>query len=185
MLATLDAIKSLLNSEKIVIVSDSTIKITEPGREASLKHINIVSAGKDAIVLKFDHCGFPGSKIFTQTHDIHKACDAIAFCLVEGNPYILCIELKSSEPNQNEVTRQFNSSQCFLDFLNSILKRYENLSIESWSRRYFLFHDQNKTPLRKEAIISASDNDAPERAKFIPVQSGEKIYLRKLLGKPL
>ena len=138
-----------------------------------------------ALTLKFDECGFPGSKLFIAKHSMHRACDAVAFCVVSGEPYILCCELKSSEPTRHEATEQFQSAHCFLNYLDSLLKTYYNQSIAEWPRRYFVFHDAAKSPLSKSPLFETPENDTPERAQMLPVQNGANIYLRKLLGKPL
>ena len=39
-----------------------------------------------------------------------------------GEPFILCIELKSSEPNRSDIAQQFRSAHCLLDFLDSLLR---------------------------------------------------------------
>lgn len=185
MQATLQALQNILNPEKCIVVENSTLSVIETGKEASLKSIHIVSVGQNALALKFDQCGFPGQKVFIAQHEMHRACDAVTFCLVGGEPFILCIELKSSEPSRSDISSQFRSAHCFLDFLNSLLGTYDGLSIADWPRRYFLFHDQGKSPLAKAPLFEEVDNDTPEKALFLPVKNGESMYLRKLLRKPL
>jgi hypothetical protein len=180
---TLTTLKGILNPEKCLLAQDATITVTELAKQASLKKINIVSVGPDAFALKLDECGFPGQKAFVAQHDMHRACDAVIFCVVGGEPFILCIELKSSEPNRNDIAQQFRSAHCLLDFLDSLLKNYHNLSLANWPRRYFLFHDQGKNHLAKAPLIERNDNDHPEKALFWPVASDQKIFLRKLIGK--
>jgi hypothetical protein len=181
----LQLLSDLFNPEKYIQSIDSKLSIVEKHRQASLKNIHIVSVGANSLALKLDQCSFPGNKLFIEQHKMHRACDAIVFCIVGGEPYILCCELKSSEPTRHEVTEQFQSAQCFLSYLDSLLKTYHNQTIDDWPRRYFLFHDAAKTPLNKVPIKGTQYNDRPDRAQFLPVQNGDKIYLRKLLDKPL
>jgi hypothetical protein len=181
----LELLREIFNPEKYIQSKDSKLTIIEKHKQASLNNINIVSVGTNSLALKLDECGFPGAKLFITHHKMHRACDAIAFCMVGGEPYILCCELKSSEPTRHEATEQFQSAQCFLSYLDSLLKTYHNLTIEDWPRRYFLFHNAAKTPLNKMPLKYTSYNDMPDRAQFLPVQNGDKIYLRKLLDKPL
>lgn len=183
MQTVLQTLLSILKQEKCILASDSVITIAETGKEATLKKVQIISAGQNAFAVKFDQCGFPGQKVFVDQHDMHSACDAIIFCLLDTEPFILCCELKSSEPKKGEITKQFKSAQCFLDYLDSLLSTYHNLSIKDWSRRYFLFHDRKSIPLRKSVLVNQLICDSPEKADFLPVDNCEKIYLRKLLNK--
>ncbi len=185
MTQVLQTLGQIFNPSKCVQGEDSTLTVTESHKQASLKSINIVSVGQNAFALKFDACGFPGSNVFNVPHPMHRACDAVAFCVVGDEPYILCCELKSSEPSRHEATEQFRSAHCFLNYLDSLLMTYNGQTIAHWPRRYFVFHDAAKNPLNKAPLIEMPENDAPERAQILPVQNGEKIYLRKLIGKPL
>ncbi len=180
---TLAMLKQILNPEKCLQAHDATITVAETGKQASLKQIHIVSIGPDAFALKLDECGFPGQKTFVKQHDMHRACDAVIFCAVGGEPFILCVELKSSEPNRNDIAQQFRSAHCLLDFLDSLLRNYHNLSLANWPRRYFLFHNQGKNPLTKTPLIERNENDQPEKALFWPVENEQRIFLRKLVGK--
>lgn len=179
----LQTILGILKQEKCILVSDSSITIVETGREATLKKVQIVSVGQDAFAVRFDQCGFPGQKIFVDQHDMHSACDSIIFCVLDNEPFILCCELKSSEPNKSDVIKQFKSAQCFLDYLDSLLRTYHNSSIKDWGRRYFLFYDRKSMPLRKSVLVEQRICDSPEKADFLPVENCEKIYIRKLLNK--
>lgn len=179
------AVQNLLNSEKCIFPLDSAISIVETGKQATLKSISLVSTGQHALALKLDECGFPGQKVFIEKHEMHRACDAIVFCLVEQEPYILCLEMKSTEPNRVDAAKQFKSAVCFLDYLDSLLRTFHGLSLDGWSRRYFLFHNQGKNRLAKPPLLekNLAANDAPEKALFWPVKNGERMYLRKLVGK--
>ncbi len=184
MTQVLQTLGQILNPSKCVQGANSTLTITEKNKQASLKNINIVSVGQNAFALKLDECGFPGGKVFNVPHHMHRACDAVAFCVVGDESYILCCELKSSEPTHHEATEQFQSAHCFLNYLDSLLRTYHGQTIADWPRRYFVFHDAAKNPLNKAPLIETPQNDIPERAQMLPVQNGARIYLRKLLGKP-
>lgn len=187
--ATLEAIRALLNPEKVQACAGGLLSIEEKDRGATLKSVHIADVGQIAFVLNYDKCGFPGQTVFTSPPGkaLHRACDAIAFCEIDNDPYILCCELKSSEPSRAEVSEQFRNAQCFLSFLDILLKQYCNgLSIAGWKQRYFVFHNQTATPLSQRPSRDDLDGNAtPERARFIPVQNSQRHYSRQLLGKPL
>lgn len=182
---TFQKIRKLLHPDKCQACSDSTLTLEETARQATLKAVHVVSVGADAFSIKYDECGFPGTALFAQHPSLHRACDAVAFCLVEGMPYILCCELKSSEPTRHEAAEQFRSAHCFLDYLDSVLRHYYRSGIQDWPRRYFVFHSQPRTPAAKRPLRDDFNNDQPEKALFIPAQTGHLFYVRQLLGKPL
>jgi len=184
--SVLTTLAATLNPAKCISVVGGALPIAETGKQATLKSVNLVSVGSNAIGIKFDLCGFPGEKVFLAGYEMHRACDAIIFCQLDHEGFVLCCELKSSEPSYHAAASQFSSAHCFTDYIDSILKQYHNLSIHNWKRRYFLFHNAGKTPLTIPPLVDhAPVNDQPEKALFVPVHNGQSIYLRKLLGKPL
>jgi hypothetical protein len=183
---TLEAIKSLLHSHKVQSCAGGSLNIKEADRKASLRLVRLDAVGPSAFAIQYDNCKFPGEELFVAAHALHRACDAVAFCVVDGRPFIMCFELKSSEPDRTEVAEQFRNAHCFLDYLGSLLENYCKCDpIKVWPRRYFVFHNQVATPLSKSPSRQEYDNDMPESALFIPVHTGKQIYMRQLLGKPL
>lgn len=183
---TLSTIRTLLNSSKIQSVTHSILKIEEKNKQASMKLVEIVGVGSNCFSVKYEECAFPGQVLFAPHPELHRGCDSIAFCELDGQPYILCCELKSSEPSRHEVTPQFRGANCFLEYLETVLKTYsKGESISAWPRRYFVFHNQTATPLSKRTSRDQFENTTPEQALFIPANTGAKTYLRQLLGKPL
>ena len=94
MTQVLQTLGLILNPGKCVQGENSTLTIAEKHKQASLKSINIVSVGQNSLALKLDECGFPGDNVFNVQHPMHRACDAVAFCIVNDEPYVLCCELK-------------------------------------------------------------------------------------------
>lgn len=183
---TFNAIKSILNQEKIHDCIQAMLTIEEISRQATMRKVHIASVGANSFSIKYDKCGFPGQSLFALHDSMHRACDAIAFCEVEAKPYILCFELKSSEPTRHDVTQQFRNAHCFLDYLDTLIKNYCNCDpITQWERRYFVFHNQAATPMTKRTTTDSYDNTSPEKAMFIATHTGATTYVRKLLGKPL
>lgn len=184
---TFNAIKALINSNKIKTCENATLTVEESGRQATLKAIHIGSVGASAFSIKLDECNFPGQSVFNPHPSLHRACDALAFCEVDGDPYIICCELKSSEPARHDVAEQFRSAHCFIAYLDILLAEYcrDCPPIGAWPRRYFVFHSGQATPLNKRASSDSFDNTTPETALFIPVNTGYRTYVRQLLGKPL
>ncbi len=183
---TFNDIRTLIQAGKINVCIDGNLVIEEHAKQATLKKVEVISVGALAFSIKLDSCNFPGQAVFNAHPSLHSACDAVAFCDVDGKPYIICCELKSREPTRHEVTKQFQGAHCFLAYLDTLLNQYCQCElISSWERRYFVFHGGQSTPLRKSPSHETPSNSAPERALFMPVKNGHKVYVRKLLGKPL
>ncbi len=181
---TFDAIKSLLHSHKIQHCHDSKLHIREKDKKATLRSVSLDSVGASAFYIQYDECKFPGETLFAPHDSLHRACDAIAFCEVDSRPYIMCIELKSSEPERHEVAQQFRGAHCFLDYLDALLNNYcKGETIKDWECRYFVFHS-GKTPMAKRRSVEEFDNTSPDSVLFMPTENGDKHYLRRLLGKP-
>jgi hypothetical protein len=121
--SVLTTLANTLNPGKYIPTAGGALTITETGKQATLKSLCLDSVGSNAIGIKFDLCGFPGEKVFRAGHEIHRACDAIIFCQFHGEGYILCCELKSSEPTRNDATSQFGSADCFLDYIESVFSK--------------------------------------------------------------
>ncbi len=183
---TFHAIRQLLQPAKIVASSGSSLIITESGKQATMRSIQLDGVGAHAFFIQHDKCGFPGNASFAPHGSLHRGCDAIGFCEVDGDPFILFIELKSYEPTLPDVSQQFLAAECFLRYLSILLERYCNCDdILRWPQRYFVFHNQAATPLSKKAIRPDFDNSQPDRPMFLPVNSGAKAYARQLLNRPL
>lgn len=183
---TFKAIQALLNPKKIQTVTQAVLKVEEKNKAAAMRLIEVVGVGATAFSVKYDECGFPGQTLFAPHEELHRGCDSIAFCELEGKPYILCFELKSSEPTRHEVAQQFRSASVFLEYLEILLKTYcDSDSIATWPRHYFVFHNQPATPLSKPTSRDGRDNITPEQALFMAANTGAKIYLRQLLGKAI
>jgi hypothetical protein len=185
-LDALQGIRRLIRTDRVHSSNNATLTVTETAKQARLKAVNIVSVGAEAFSIKYDECGFPSKALFSDEYPLHRGCDSVGFCIVDGKPFVLCIELKSSEPTRSGVAEQFRSVEHFLRFLDSLLTTHCRCdSIAQWERRYFVFHNEQKTPLAKEPMRDFADNSSPENPRFIAVANGERIYARKLLGRPL
>lgn len=185
-LETFNVIKSLIKEEKFAVCKNAKLSINEKDKKAKLKTVHITSVGSSAFSIKLDECAFPGQVVFNTHPSMHRACDAVAFCEVDGKPYIICCELKSSEPSRQDVAEQFRNAHCFLFYLDVLLKEYCSCEpIKDWPRRYFVFHNSSATPLDKQPLIESYNNSTPEHAHFMPVTNNQDILVRKLLNKPL
>ena len=172
----------LFGRNRLHLVKDGCVIIEENGKQASLKKMQIDGVGTTAVALCFDKAGH--NTPFSDWHSVRKACDAILFCRLENDGYILCFDLKSGQPSKKDYIDQLKSAQCFVDYTVSILQNFHQLDCRHWQRRFFVFHDASKSSIRKESGKLPLLNNNPNQPWIYPVSNGERIYLRKLLGRP-
>jgi hypothetical protein len=100
--------------------------LKETGKGAKLKNLTLSHLDDTAFALAPEAGQGPArayspllAKTATWTH--HQACDAVLFVERNGTPFTIYIELKSDLPKGCE--EQFNSTQDFLGYVWSVLKR--------------------------------------------------------------
>ena len=83
---------------------------------------------------------------------IQKRCDYVLFAHLKRALYILFIELKSANLLKSEISEKFRATECFIDYCDSIAKRFFGGSIlKGCLKRFVVFHlapSINKTPTR-------------------------------------
>ena len=161
-----------------------TLICKEKDKGATLKVINI-SGLEEVVAFKYDEIGLR-SNFFNNGHDTAKACDALVFCLFEGQYYILIFDMKSSIPSDGKVYAQLRSGLCAAKYLNSVLDIFEQVKDCDWIYRYLVFHcDSNKRATYPADSSASQSNDVPEKPSILKVVDGETISIRKILGLPL
>lgn len=99
----LTALSRLFEPQRLHEVNGGCAMITEDARQATLRRLDIVGVGADAVALRFDKAGH--ATPFTSDKPIRRACDAILFCRFRDQGYILCFDLKSSEPSRDDYVQ--------------------------------------------------------------------------------
>ncbi len=185
--AAIKKLQEIISNNKKHTYLNQTVTIREK-ISTPLNHVILSGLGDDVVAIQFDKIGF-GDKTFVDGHKARKACDAIIFCQLEGEGYILILDLKSSIPLDTNHVPQLVSGDCFADYLIAVLNRFEQIKLikpTNWKRRYFIFHCGNnrRTTLPLYAQ-DPPDNTQADKAHILQVANGQPIPLRKLLHKPL
>lgn len=182
-LDTLKLLRQLFQAKKTIIAKGGQFLIAEGNRLAKLRQLRIDGVGSEAFQLLYDKCGFPNEEAFALGLELHKGCDAVAFCLVNNQPFILCCELKSSKPTVADAAKQFRSVHCFLEYLEAVLSSYyPGHSLKEWNRRYFVFHAVPTPLLMQPHRPDFISNNRPDAPRFMHVVNNEAIYANHLLG---
>jgi hypothetical protein len=177
-------LQAVIIGKKTHKCTNKNITIKEPNESAALNHVVIEGISGDVIAIELDKIGF-AKTTFAEGYGAVKSCDAVIFCQLEGQGYILILDLKSSSPSNNGHVSQLLSGDCFADYLLGVLERFEGIKT-NWERRYFIFHcANNKRPTLPDFVVNPPSNTKANKAHILEVANGEPIHLRKLLHKPL
>jgi hypothetical protein len=129
--------------EKVIIPLNTgkrnvTVKETGPG--AKLKGVILEGFTNEDkfLAFKLDHKNLRLSQYLSQSQEkINKGCDAVIAAEINGNGYIFFCELKSDSPKKYED--QFLSSHAFVDYIDSLIKKFYKLSLGEFKKIYVLF----------------------------------------------
>jgi len=183
-LSPLAAINQIINSDKRYEIKGSSILIKETDKSATLKKVEITGVDLNTVAFEFDKSGHTG-KAFNITHKkVHKACDAIIFCQLDEDYFVVFCELKTSVPSDEKHIIQLTSGMCWVQYLQAILNEFEGIDMSNWQYRYVVFHKNQYIPKTSTNIVPIA-NQKPNAPLLCQVDNGERVPLRKLLQQPL
>ncbi len=191
----INSLKKIFHDKAILCIGSQSnhVTIEEKDNIAKLKKITISELEQNYLVLGLDEArninhGKKISKvmspIFRETPDcIHnKACDALIFKEKSNNELdIFYIDLKSDKPTG--FTEQFNSSRCFVRYIEYILKILCNKDIKIDRERYTVLHTDSsgkKLSLNKRPTVLNREPSTPDNPKKIIVNDGDTISFSKI-----
>lgn len=167
--------------------------IEEKDDSAKLKKITISDLEKDCLAIGLDEArniknGNKTSKImapmFRETNDcVHnKACDALVFKEKSTTELdVFYIDLKSDKPTG--FAEQFNSSRCFVRYIEAILQNLCNLEIKIGKERYIILHTDSsgkRKSLSKRPTGKKIQVNTPEDPKKVVVLNNDTISFKNL-----
>jgi hypothetical protein len=123
-----DFIKSIICPEAFIQkdnIPDSLL-IEEPDNTANkmLRSVRVTGLNEVYAALKLDTEGFEFTGNLILKGNYKKSCDALLFCRVGSQNYVLIIELKSNEYDMKEVLSKFRNARATLDWMMNMFKAY-------------------------------------------------------------
>jgi len=110
-------------------------------------------------------------------------CDYVLITINEDELYYIFIEMKSSQPHNYDVRKQFKGATCFIGYSNAIMEHFygiTSLKYISLNMRYHLVYqgryNKRATKWERYKCPSSPDNFYPhgvERKKDISIPFGE------------
>lgn len=178
---TIEHLKTLLDTKvKLKEHASPTgisLELNEPDKSARLKKL-VISGFTNVIAINHDKIT-PISKFLFKSHDSTKTCDGIIFCIIDEEPYILAVDLKSSLSNKGEHRYKTQAGKNLISYLNCVLEQFEDCSLSDWKIYYCIFHLSD--PKRPTEIIKNVSND-PKEPAYLQVENDQTISIRKILG---
>ncbi|MDP8237803.1 MAG: hypothetical protein P9X24_01820 [Candidatus Hatepunaea meridiana] len=139
---------AVINNDYIKEFPNRKVRIKETDPSAKLRSVDICGFQSESnIVYSFDKQP-PLSNYISPDSGYRKKCDAVVLTSYEGIDYLLFIELKSKNFSERDILDKFKSSRCFMDYIDSILKRFHNDNLlNECERRLIVFYQPrlNKT----------------------------------------
>jgi len=166
----LDTIQAIVRDCSVATTTNPSIPLVENNNrntKGSLSKVTIERA-HNSVWFSVDRRGKHWSPYLNSTNGFQKRCDYVIMNNTGGNVKIIFVELKSLHIGKKEVFEKFKATECFLDYCESIAKRFFNKTIMSgYAKRFVVFYlapSLTKTPTRPKS----SNHNKPENAKFIP-----------------
>ncbi len=117
------------------------IELSETDSNSKLTKVRIKGFSSDDAGVKFCFDGGRQLSPYLNTGEHLKSCDAVVLTNVNGEHYLIFIEMKSESIDKQLIRKQFISSLCFLDYCDSILQRIHGDDIlEKSLKRFVVFY---------------------------------------------
>ncbi|MBL0717043.1 MAG: hypothetical protein JJV89_03235 [Desulfosarcina sp.] len=154
------------------------VEFLETDKNSKLKKVEIMGfTTENAIKFSFD-----GKKelspYLSHSGNHLKACDAVLLAEIDDQNYLLFIEMKSESINKCRISKQFASSLCFMDYCDSIMKRfYKSDLIDRCKKRFVVFYKASSIHKTTTQYIQKTDqqHDCPDNPLFFPYNKPVRI----------
>lgn len=176
----LDIIQAIVRECSISTTTNPSIELVENknrNKRRSLSKVVIYKA-HGSVWFSVDRQGKKWSPYLIDTNRFQKRCDYVIMNNTGGNMKIIFVELKSLNVAEENLIEKFRATECFMDYCESIAKRFFNGTIVlGCEKRFVVFYLSSlaKSPTRPESL----SHNKPENAKFIA--NPHKIKLKQLL----
>jgi hypothetical protein len=137
-----------------------TAILKENDRSAKLREVQINNVSDDSILLKID-CGQISGQFFCNGNESQKRCDYLLITKMKHKKILLFMEMKSNKIEGTEIVQKFRASECFFDYIVSILRQFYDTEFNSkeYKKRFVLFQ---KKLLTKRSIHPQCTGSAPD-----------------------
>jgi hypothetical protein len=171
-------LQKLLVNELFGTVENQTAILEENDSSAKLKKVEIIDVPDNSILIKIDY-GKPYEN-FRSENGHRRRCDYLLIARLDNNnKRLLFIEMKSNSFIPEEITQKFLASECLLDYIVSMLKRFHDkeFNLNGYKKRFVSF--QNKR-IDKRPVRCQQDGNQPENYRSIKFDANKLLTLKSL-----
>jgi hypothetical protein len=157
------SLQKLLVAELFSNIENQTAILKENDTCTKLSEVKIIGVPDDSIFIKIDYGD--EYKMFRSENGQRRRCDYLIIAdknknnKNDSNRILLFIEMKSTNFQRNEIDEKFRASECLLDYIVSMLKRFHNINLEpdQCKKRFVVFHNKriDKTPIHPPKEIGS------------------------------
>lgn len=172
----LDTIQAVARGCSVSTTAKSSIELVESknrNKRGSLSKV-VISYAHNSVWFSVDR-NKNWSPYLADNGGFQKKCDYVIMNKTGGKIKIIFVELKSLNVAKEESLEKFKATECFMDYCESIAKRFFNKTITGGcEKRFVVFHlgpSMAKTSTRQESLI----HNKPENAKFIANPNRTKL----------
>lgn len=155
------------------IAKSQLLRINEPANEndnSKCQYIEFKQMKGQYFAFKLDdpEIGRISNYLNPSKGEINRGCDAVIYIKINNRKYVLFIELKShSQSGIKKAKKQFVNSELFIDYINTLIRKYGKLNTDDIEKRYFIF-------CTRPNASKPTDNNKKIQPR---TEEGRKIYL--------
>jgi len=153
--------QEVLHTGVVARPSDNEVRLYEPNSPLKEVFLRIENSGK-TLLLRIDKVKVTG--LYQRGEGQLKRCDYVIFTEIGKQKYLVFIEMKHKDCDNNKIIQQFRGAECLVDYIDSVLHRFYGVkSLQEYKKRFVLFY---KVPIPKQPTRpkkAQGKNDAPER----------------------
>ena len=179
--------KQLMKNSTLRTVHSSYARLKEhqnTGRAQTLVQVDLHDLEDDTVVFSLELPRRTHFAPLLASGDSQKRCDYVVICTRQGTTYVIFVEMKSTNRKKGLVRKLLRSTECFVDYCDSVGRRFHDRSLlDSVEKRFVVIFrgaSLNKKPTRPPAATN-SDHSSQDPL-FLPVgRSRAHVYLRQII----
>lgn len=175
----IDDLLSCIDSKFLHVIEDGVVIFFEKAKDAKLKNV-LISGFQKVVPIDQDKFSISPSGNLFNFKNYNKTCDGVFFGIVDSKPIVLIFDVKSSTNDTTNHILKMKGGINFANYIKSTLMIFSDLDFSEFECYFCIFHPiyspSGKTSLRREA------SQDPNKPVYIPVNDGETVSIRRILG---
>lgn len=165
----LEMIRVIVNGCYVSNTTNPTIELVENknrNKRGTLSKV-VIKKAHNSVWFTVDRRSKKWSPYLTDTNGFQKRCDYVIMNNMDGHLIIIFIELKSLNVSKEEMLEKFKATECFMDYCESIAKRFFNGTVMRGCEKRFVVFYLAPSMFKTPSWPKLSNHNKPEKAKLI------------------